>query len=227
MYVLGFWFLMQLFEQWIANERSSSAVAYGAHIGGFLFGWAVTGTLQTARKAIAEWRARTRKTALLSMAERISAGEIPADAAQHDPDVQKMLFLRNGSVPRDPELLRGWMSSLHPDNDAGVAASVVLRSHLEGHTEALDAASTVKGADAMARLGHSSVALGCLLDSLESASDESAQHLLRGIGTILWKDMNEPEKAARCFEGAIAIRPESAAATRARRLLESLSASPR
>lgn len=221
--VLGVWFVLQMFDQWIAQSQHSSQVAYGAHIGGFMFGWAMMGIVRTVRKATAEWHELVRDADLQGTAAQINAGKMPAETALANPDVQKMLFLRNGSIPQDPEALSGWVAQLRPDEDAGTSASVVFRSHAEGHAQALDAASTAKGADAMARLGYVSVALGCLFDSLESAADESAQYLLCGISTILWKDLGELEKATRCLENAIAIRPESEAAGRAGRILEHMS----
>lgn len=223
-FVLLVWLILQLFEQWVAQGKNASQVAYGAHIGGFLFGWALSGTVLTIRKAAADWQGLTRDAGLRSMAARINAGEITAEPATLDLDAQKMLFLRKGAIPEDPASLSQWVAALHPDDDAAIAASVVFRAHMEGHGQILDAQATAKGTDAIARLGHWSVALGCLLDTLETSEDESAQHLMCGIGAILWKDMGEQDKARKCLERAISIQPGSEAADRARRILEHMAA---
>lgn len=61
-FVLAFWFLLQVFEQWIGQNQNASSVAYGAHIGGFLFGCAVIGLMRIAQKAASEWEALVRET---------------------------------------------------------------------------------------------------------------------------------------------------------------------
>lgn len=222
--VLGVWFVLQLFEQWIAQGQNSSSIAYGAHIGGFLFGWAAVGTLRVAKRAAMEWHALAREADLRSWAATINAGTVPDGAAAADINVQRMLFLKHGSIPQDQAVLNSWLAGLHPDNDAATSASVVLRANLENHPQALDAESTATGADAIARLGYSSVALACLLDGLERTNDGSAQHLLCTIAIILWRDLGDRDKATRCLEDAIAIDPDSETAGKARRVLEKMSA---
>ena len=197
--VLGAWFAIQLFEQWVVRGQGSTAVAYGAHIGGFLFGWAAMGIARTIHAAAAEWRKLVRLARLRGMAALINEGNAPTGEAMRDPDAQRMLYLRTGTAPADPANLSDWMAAMHPDDDAGVTASVVFRSSMEGNPDSLEARMTAKGADAISRLGHPSVALGCLFDRLETAEDESAQYLLCGIGTMLLKDMNRRDEAIKCM----------------------------
>ncbi len=63
-FVLALWFVLQLFEQWIGQGQNASAVAYGAHIGGFLFGCAAIGLMKIAQRAASEWSSLVREADL-------------------------------------------------------------------------------------------------------------------------------------------------------------------
>jgi membrane associated rhomboid family serine protease len=60
-FVLAIWFLLQLFEQWAGQTQNASTVAYGAHIGGFLFGCAAIGLMRIARRAASDWQGLLRE----------------------------------------------------------------------------------------------------------------------------------------------------------------------
>lgn len=53
-WAIGFWFVMQLFSQ--AATGAGTGIAYGAHIGGFIFGAVVTGILLLLGVLRAKWR---------------------------------------------------------------------------------------------------------------------------------------------------------------------------
>jgi membrane associated rhomboid family serine protease len=42
MWVLGGWFLLQIFSWWMDRTNAEASIAWGAHIGGFLAGAAIT-----------------------------------------------------------------------------------------------------------------------------------------------------------------------------------------
>lgn len=74
-FVLAVWFLLQLFGQWVGQSQSTSTVAYGAHIGGFLFGWAVVGLVRTAQRAAGEWKELVREADSQVQAAQNQAGK--------------------------------------------------------------------------------------------------------------------------------------------------------
>jgi membrane associated rhomboid family serine protease len=74
-FVLGVWIILQLLEQWVGKDQNTSTVAYGAHIGGFLFGYAVIGLLRVAQKAADEWKGLVREADLQVQAAQSQAGQ--------------------------------------------------------------------------------------------------------------------------------------------------------
>ena len=75
------------------------------------------------------------------------------------------------------------------------------------------------GAVAMARLGHTSMAVACLLDRLSTATGHCEQHILCGLATVLWRDAGRTNLAVGFLNHAGRIDPDSAAAEKAFRLL--------
>jgi membrane associated rhomboid family serine protease len=53
LYVLGFWFILQLFNAVLSLGGSGGGIAYFAHIGGFVAGLAVLGVLRLLRRQAA------------------------------------------------------------------------------------------------------------------------------------------------------------------------------
>jgi hypothetical protein len=217
-FVLGFWFAMQLGIQWLlAGSGTASGVAYGAHIGGFLFGWALFGMAHTVRAARRDWRALTAGAALRRAAARINAGETLDVGEQEQPDAQRMAFLKHGTLPEQPDTLNDWVTCLDPaTGDAAVAASVLLRMHLA--ESALDGRAEANGAEALASLGYPDLALACLLDRLHEADGGAAQEILCSLGLIVWRHRKDAALAGHCLQQAVELGPESPAAARAQRL---------
>ena len=63
-FVLGVWIILQMFEQWVGKDQNTATIAYGAHIGGFLFGCAVIGLLRIVQRAACEWKGLVREADL-------------------------------------------------------------------------------------------------------------------------------------------------------------------
>ena len=219
-FVLGFWFVMQLITQYVmGNPMIPSGVAYGAHIGGFLFGWTVCGTARVVCTAATEWGEIAHRGALSGIASRVNAGEPLPSTDLAEPDVQCMLFLKNGTLPLDVAVLSNCVPPTDKaDANAAMAASVLLGAHLANAQDRLSVETEVRGAHALAQLGYARPAIACLLDGLQTAREEAAQEMLCALGTLFWKYVGDCATALRCLDKAVAIDEKSAAAARADRV---------
>ncbi|MFC1462110.1 rhomboid family intramembrane serine protease [Verrucomicrobiota bacterium] len=226
-FVLGLWFIMQLVMQWaLADPSSGSGVAYGAHIGGFLFGLILLGIIRTIQLAIQDWADLKQNAGIQHAAALLNAGQPLTDAHSTDADVQAMAFLKNGVAPGNTGLLAAWFSTLRPQDDDATAASILLRAHLSGVVNSLGTPTIARACRALAAVDQPKFALAALLDALNTENASAEQDLLCTLGGVLWNGFHDRERALACLQWAAALGDSTDAGGRARRLLQLINEQP-
>lgn len=184
--VLGIWFFLQLIMQWmLGGATNSTAVAYAAHIGGFLFGWLLIGAAGALRSVRQEWGALLWIAGLRGKIAHLSTGENLSDQDRDDIIIQKMLFLKHGEIPERNELLTQWIGELDVQKDKPLIASLVLRADISGLAGTLDVNAVTRGARALLGLGHLRCAVVLLIGKLCIVSGQEAQKILYEIGNSI------------------------------------------
>jgi len=225
--VLGFWFVMQLVMQWaLGDPTTGSGVAYGAHIGGFLFGLVLVGVIRSIQLAIRDWAELKKNAGIQQAAAMLNAGQPLPPAQAQDADVQAMAFLRNGTPPANAGLLAAWFSTLRPQDDDATAASILLRAHMSGTVGSLDSATIAKGCRALEGVGQQKFALAALLDALNTENAPAEQDLICTLGGLLWNGFQDRVRALACLQWAVSMGDQTEAGGRARRLLQLINEQP-
>lgn len=222
----GVWMLLQFISQKYASDPlNGSGVAYAAHIGGFAFGWFATSAGRLVRDIAVEWKAAS----LLARQDRILvsgvAGQSDPIAGKLDTRTQQMVFVGHGITPSTPGIVSKWIDGVSPERWMD-AATFFLRMHLAGRETELDASAEVKGAKALADLGHVNCAVSCLMDRLEESEGSDRQQVYIGLAGILQQDEATLPAARHCLHAAVETDPSSWHGRAAQEALTHLSGPP-
>lgn len=205
--VLGIWFLLQLILQdALGGNTGATGVAYGAHIGGFVFGWALFAGIQAVSSAGADWGAIQWTRRLRHAALCIERGAPVPETEAGETVVERMQFLKQGLEPTPPSHLADWIHDLDPQSDAALIASLACRAvTLNPPAAGLTPPAAARGAGALARLGHPRHAAQLLLGRLEQTTGIASQPLLYELGSLLQGMPAFQPVSRQCMELVVAL----------------------
>lgn len=201
-FALGIWLVGQfLFFLSFSRMLVVGGVAFGAHIGGFLFGALLIGGSMAIKAAMKDWSRLVWRIRLSHEAARLAAGKpLDGPAASDEPQVARMRYLARGELPSTgPNAIASWVKRLSAAGDASLIASLGLRAADAGHWTALDHASEIQVARALGALGQDALALGLLRQTLNRAVGEQVPEILYEMGQILWKQPGKKRAAKFCL----------------------------
>ena len=221
-FVLGFWFALQIIMGFSLPSQTVG-VAYGAHLGGFLFGALLFGCKAGAVAARREWKDLVQRARYRRAAARIAAGKLPPAESAEDPVLARMVFLENGLLPESgPAAVEEWTKPLDTNEDTALLASLALRSASSGIMSRIGPAPGYRLARALAKIGLASPATEVLIWLIPKADRPSQQRLYYEIGDNLMKVPERAQIGAACLQAAHSLDPKSKWGQSAEFLLQQL-----
>lgn len=222
-FVLGLWFLIQLIlQEALGGNPQATGVAYGAHLGGFLFGYMLFGALSVARSARRDWAVLQWQIGLRRKAAEIVRGETLPDVVTDDPALRQMVFLKTPGMHGDAEEIAGWIHTLNVDHRPAQCASLVVSSvRADGLFDRLPLSAVVKGGRALITLGYSPYACRLLMNRLRTAEPFDAAGLLYELGALFSAEGNK-DPAIRCLQDLVVLDGASPLGESAKFMLDDL-----
>jgi membrane associated rhomboid family serine protease len=222
-FVLGLWFFLQLvLQEALGGNPQATGVAYGAHLGGFLFGYVLFGALSVARSARRDWSALRWQLGLRKNAAKIVRDDSLPDTATDDPTLRQMIFLKAQGTEGDADEIAAWIHALDVDHRPAQCASLVMSSVSDdGLFDRLPLPAVVKGSRALIKLGYSAYACRLLLNRLRTVDPFEASGLLYELGTLFSTEGNN-ELAIRCLQNVVVLDGASPLGESAKFMLDDL-----
>jgi len=222
-FVLGLWFFLQLvLQEALGGNPQATGVAYGAHLGGFLFGYVLFGALSVLRSARRDWGALRWQLRLRRSAAEIVRSDSVPDSVPNDPAMRQMVFLKEPGTMEDVDEVAAWIHALDADRHPAQCASLIMSSVSEhGMFDRLPLPGIVKGSRSLNQLGYSPYACRLLLNRLRTADPSESSGLLYELGTLFSAEGNR-ELAIRCLQNVVVLSGASALGESAKFLLDDL-----
>ena len=213
--VLGLWFFIQLvLQDALGGNPQASGVAYGAHLGGFVFGWVLLGGISVVRSAWRE-RAALQWTASVRRASAQLAQDQPVDPAlASDPVVGRMRILKQGFPRNHP------FDSPDEHAEDAVTLAMVLRWFSEKRQPDPPPIAVTRAARALRLLDDDQTALRLLLNGLDKAEGEDAQLYIYECATLLADHPEQREAADHCWRTVVQLAPDTPMGQSARYALQ-------